>query len=116
MPLVIKVSFNAFKEVEKRLWYRWWDKGRERSNRAHQMMEAGAVGRRCIMKHDQLAYTGPPDDTVRAYVCLRCHAAACEPEIKDRNYSFDTVPDWIIKDILDTDLGRQAVGRYSPKG
>lgn len=108
--VVIKVPFNAFAEVEKRLKYKFWDKGRERSNRAASMMAGGTIAHRCIMKHDMIAYSGPPDDPIRAYVCLRCHAAACEPEIRDRGFEFQTVPDWEILAILDLDLARQARG------
>lgn len=106
----INIPFNAFKEVEKRLKYKWWDKGRERSNRAAGMAAAGAIATRCIMKHDMIAYSGPPDDRIRAYVCLRCHAAACELEIVDRGFSFQECPDWIMYEILDLDLQRQAHG------
>ena len=108
--VVIRVPENMFKLVEKRLKYKWWDKGRERSNRAAGMAAAGAIAHRCIMKHDMIAYSGPPDDRIRAYVCLRCHAAACEPEIMDRGYTFQGCPDWIMYDILDLDLQRQARG------
>lgn len=106
----INVPTNMFREVEKRLHYKFWDKGRERSNRAAGMAAAGAIAPRCIMKHDQIAYSGPPDDRIRAYVCLRCHAAACEPEIIDHGFSFQECPDWIMYEILDLDLQRQAQG------
>ena len=111
MPPLIRIPFDAFKEVEKLLHYRYWDKGRERSNRAAQLVEAARGSkRRCPLRHDTLAYSGPPYDAIRCYVCLRCNAAASEPEIKDRGYDFDTVPDWIIYNILDLDLERQAAG------
>ena len=111
MPPLIRIPFNAFAEVEKLLKAKFWDKERERSNRAVGLVEA-AMGtrRRCPMRHDQIAWSGPPHDRIRAYVCLRCNAAACEPEIKDRGFDFDTVPDWIIHEILDLDLQRQAEG------
>ena len=107
MP-VIKVPFNAFQEVEKLLKYRFWDKERERSQRARGLAEL-AIGtrRRCPLRHDRIAWSGPPHDSIRTYICLRCNACACEPEIKDRGYDFDTVPDWIIHEILDLDLQRQ---------
>lgn len=111
MPIHINTPFDAFKEVEKLMRYRFGDKERQRSNRAAALVQA-ALGttRRCPMRHDQIAWSGPPHDRIRAYVCLRCNAAACEPEIKDRGYDFDTVPDWIIHEILDLDLRRQAEG------
>ena len=112
MAILIRTPFNAFKEVEKMLAYRWWDKGRERSNRAVAIASAGAVARRCIMQHDQIAMTGPPHDAIRAYVCLRCHAAACEWEIKDRGFQYETIPDWEMDKILDLDLERQASGAH----
>lgn len=111
MPL-IRVSFDAFKEVEKLLHYRFWDKERERSNRAAALHDQGpsVVARFCPLRHSRIAWSGPPHDAVRAWVCLDCHAAACEPEIKDRGCDFETVPDWIIENILDLDLERQMEG------
>ena len=111
MPIVIRTPVNFFKETEKRLHYRWWDKGRERSNRAAAMAAAGATARRCLRRHDTTAYSGPPYDAVRAYVCLHCHAVACEPEIKDRGFDFETIPDWEIHAIMDLDLERQMKGK-----
>ena len=109
MAVLIRVPFNAFAEVEKRLKYRWWDKERERSNHAKKLVDMAQGTRRlCPLNHDQIAWVGPPHDTVRAYVCLRCNAAACEPEIKDYGSEFETVGDWTIKQILDADLQRQA--------
>lgn len=102
---------DAQADIEKRLQYYFRDKERERSNRAHGMVEAAqGTKRRCPMRHDQIAWSGPPHDKIRAYVCLRCNAAACEPEIIWYGYDFETVPDWIIEQILDTDLARQAEG------
>ena len=110
MPL-IQIKEDMFRTVEKLLKYRWWDKERERSQRAAGLVElARGTTRRCPLRHDRIAWSGPPHDAVRTYVCLRCNAAACEPEIKDRGFDFDTCPDWIIDDILDLDLQRQAEG------
>ena len=111
MGIIIKPSFNAFKEVEKLLKARFWDKERQRSNRAAGLHDlAMGTKRRCPLRHDMIAWSGPPHDQVRAYVCLRCNAAASEPEIKHMGYEFETVPDWIIVSILDMDLQRQAEG------
>lgn len=111
MGLVIKPAFNAFKEVEKMLKARFWDKERERSQRASGLAQiAQGTKRRCPLRHDMIAWSGPPHDTIRCYVCLRCNAAASEPEIKDRGHDFDTVPDWLIHEILDLDLQRQGEG------
>ena len=111
MPPLIRVPFDAFADVEKRLKYKFWDKERERSNRAHKLVDAAqGTRRRCPMGHDQLAWSGPPHDPVRAYVCLRCNAAACEPEIKDRGFDFETICDVEIYKILDLDLERQTFG------
>ena len=105
------MPFNMFQEVEKLLRHKWWDKERERSNRASGLVSsAQGTKRRCPMRHDMIAWSGPPHDAIRAYVCLRCNAAACEPEIKDRGYDFDTIVDWQIHAIMDTDLERQAAG------
>ena len=98
-------------EVEKMMQYRYWDKERERSNRAAGLADlAHGTRRRCPMRHDQIAWSGPPHDEVRAYICLRCNAMASEPEIKYLGFEFDTVPDTIIMGILDMDLERQANG------
>ena len=107
-PLII-VKEDMFKEAEKQMRYRGKDKERERSNRAAGLVAAAkGTKRRCPLRHDMIAWSGPPHDKVRAYICLRCNAAASEPEIKDKGYEFDTVPDWIINEILDLDLQRQA--------
>ena len=107
-PLII-VRENMFKEVEKLLHYRFWDKERERSNRASALADqAKGTKRRCPLRHDMVAWSGPPHDQIRCYICLRCNAAASEPEIKDLGFDFETVPDWIIDQILDADLQRQS--------
>ena len=109
MGILIQTPFNAFKEVEAMLKRRFWDKERERSQRASGLAEAAkGTRRRCPLRHSRIAWSGPPHDTIRCYICLDCNAAASEPEIKDRGFDFDTVPDWIIDAILDLDLGRQA--------
>ena len=105
---LIRTHFDASKEVDKWSKYRFWDKERERSNRAAAMAANWRVAARCIMRHDQIAWVGPPHDPIRAYVCLRCHAAASEPEIKDRGFTFEEIPDWEIDAILNLDLQRQA--------
>ena len=95
-------------EVEKMLRYRYADKERERSNRAAGLADlAHGTRRRCPLRHDQIAWSGPPHDSVRCYICLRCNAMASEPEIKHMGFDFDTVPDMIIMSILDMDLERQ---------
>ncbi len=113
MSPLIRASEDMFKEVEKRMKYRYGDKERERSNRAAGMREAAEGTKRlCPLRHDMIAWSGPPHDVVRAYICLRCNAAASEPEIRDRGNTFEEVPDWEIKAIMDLDLERQ---RTSPK-
>ena len=62
------------------------------------------------MRHRDIAWSGPPHDTMRCYICLNCNAAASEPEIKDRGFDFETIPDWEIDRIFDLDLQRQAQG------
>jgi len=112
-PLII-VKEDMFAEAERQMRYKAGHKERERSNRAAGL-HGLAMGsrRRCPMRHDTIAWSGPPHDEVRAYICLLCNAAASEPEIKDMGYEFETVPDWIIMHILDLDLQRQAVGNPS---
>ena len=119
MPPLIRVPVNMFKEVERMLHHRFWDKERERSNHASQHRQAGVqqaqhvlrapgVAPRCLRNHDQIAWSGPPHDKLRAYVCLHCHGSASEDEIRDRGWEFETIPDWIIHEIIDADLARQA--------
>ena len=111
MPIHISSPIDYFREVERMLRYRFADKERERSNRAAGLVElARGTTRRCPLRHNRIAWSGPPHDAIRSYVCLECNAAACEPEIRDRGFDFDTVPDWEIDRILDLDLQRQAEG------
>ena len=111
MPL-IQVPFNAFKEVEKMLKYKFWDKERERSNRAVAIAEnAFGTRRRCPLRHSHMVWVGPPHDKEQAFICRWCGGAASEAEIKSRNYDFWLVGDWIIKEIMDLDLQRQAEGK-----
>lgn len=100
---------RADQEVNKMLRQRFGDKERERSQRASGLHDvAMRTARRCPMRHDMIAWSGPPHDSIRCYICLRCNAAASEPEIKDMGYEFNTVPDFVIHKILDLDLQRQA--------
>ena len=110
MPVIVRVAFDAFKEVEKRMKYRFWHKEQQRSNRAMQLVAQGAVARRCLRHHENTAWVGPPHDKIRAYVCIDCHAAASEPEINDRGFTFEEIPDWELHAIFDSDLERQAQG------
>ena len=113
MPL-IRVPFDAFKEVEKLLKYRFWDKERERSNHAAALAEQARAAIRsraiCPLRHQTIAWSGPPHDKIRNYICLNCYACACEPEIKDRGFDFETIPDWELDIIFDLDLQRQVAG------
>jgi hypothetical protein len=102
---------KANQEVEKMLQYRFHGKERERSNHANYLREqTKGTSRGCSLNHSEVAWSGPPHDQIRAWVCRWCGAAACEPEVVDMGYEFDTVPDWIITQILDKDLKRQAEG------
>lgn len=115
-PLII-VKEDMFAEVEKMGKYKFWDKERERSNRAVSIQDhAFGTKRRCPLRHERIAWSGPPHDAVRAYICLECGAAAAEPEIKDRGYEFDTIPDYAIHTIMDLDLERQAEGNPTSFG
>lgn len=101
---------KANQTILKRLQSRFWDKDRERSNRAAGMRDGGITMPTCVMRHDTIAYSGPPHDAVKAYICLHCHGAACEPEIKDRGYGFATIPLEAIHAIMDDDVERQRKG------
>lgn len=111
-----KAYRDCMNVVEKGLHYKFWDKERERSNRAARLADDARGGirteARCftIPVHDRVAWIGPPHDPIQAWVCLSCKGVACEPEIKDRGYDFKEVPDWIITEIMDLDLKRQVAG------
>jgi len=109
-PLII-VKEDMFAEAEKMGKYMFEDKERERSNRATSIQDrAYGTKRRCPLRHQRIAWSGPPHDQIRAYICLECGAAASEPEIKDRGYDFETIPDFAIYTIFDMDLERQGGG------
>lgn len=110
MPL-IKVAYDAFKDVEKRMTYRFWDKQRERSNRAAGMADRGPAAVSCPRRHQTLAFSGPPDDRIKQYVCLHCSAYATEGMINDMGHEFELVPDYIIYDLMDEVLKQHSVGR-----
>ena len=103
---------KASREVERMLQYRYGDKGRERSNRAAALADvAKGTRRRCltIPPHSKYAYSGPEfGDPIRAKVCISCGAVACEPEIKEMGWEFETCPDYVIMEIFDKDLARQS--------
>src|SRR3972149_4971612 len=104
-PILRRNHMDMFKEAEKLLHFKHWDKERERSNRAAGLAEAArGSNRRRPLPHDMKAWSGPPHDAIRCYICLRCNAAASEPEIRDRGFDFETIPDWEIDAILDLDL------------
>src|SRR3990167_2952856 len=115
-PFFIRVPENIGRLVERRLAYRFGHRYEEQSNKAAQMAEAGAsvtpayAAGKCVWRHKDVTWSGPPHDPIRAWVCNYCHAAACEPEIKDRGYDFDTVSDYVLEEILDLDLKRQYQG------
>lgn len=111
MPLLIKVAQDTFKEVEKRLRYKFGHKERERSNHATYLADqARGTVRGCPLHHQRIAISGPPYDEIRTFTCLECKAVACEPEIRDMGFEFETIPDWEIANIFDADLQRQASG------
>ena len=106
---LITVKEDMFALVEKMGKYKFWDKERQRSNRATSIQARSyGIKRRCPLRHQQIAWSGPPHDAIRAYICLDCGGAASEPEIKDRGYEFDLIPDYAIHTIMDMDLERQS--------
>jgi hypothetical protein len=99
-PLVkIKEDINAL--IEKRAKYRFWDKERERSNRAVRIQEGGPKPF-CPTQHNRIAWSGPPHDIVQSITCLDCGAWATEPEMKDQGFDFNTCPDWIFHRIMES--------------
>ena len=83
MGIVIRVKEDIQALIEKRLRYRFWDKERERSNRAAAMADRGPQRPLCPLQHNTLVYSGPPHDVVRRYVCAHCNADATEGAIKE---------------------------------
>lgn len=109
MPLgfpFVKIAYDAFKDVEKRSKYKFWDKERERSNRATGLVTRGSTMRFCPLRHNTIAWSGPPHDSENRYICLHCAAFASEAMVKDMGYDFATVPDYIIHDLMDEVLAQ----------
>lgn len=92
---------NLRHTLEKRLKYRFWDKGRERSNRAAAMADRGPDVALCPLRHNTIGWSGPPHDAIRRYVCLECKSYASEAMIKEMGHDFETAPDYIIHDLMD---------------
>lgn len=101
MPVLIRVAYDAFRDVEKRMKWKFWDKERERSNRASAMADRGSIHPVCPLHHQTIAWSGPPHDTIRRYICLQCSAYASEDMIKDMGYEFLTCPDYVMYDLMD---------------
>ncbi len=107
MPPLIRVAQNAFKEVEKRAKYAFSGKEAERDRRTTYMADlARSRPEFCPLGHDRISM-GKQVRGGRGFVCLSCGAAACEDEIKDMGYDYETVPIEIIDFIFDEDLTRQ---------
>ena len=115
MSLIIQVKEDLAALIEKRSRYYFWDKERQRSNRAALIHQAAPRVRRCATQpvHRTIGYSGPPHDPIQAWVCLTCGAAACAPEIKDRGHDFWECDDSIIVEIMNLDLQRQAQGNIT---
>ena len=110
MGILIRVKEDLAALIEKRSRYYFGRKEEERSNRAALLHQTGMYVRSCPTQHKDVAWSGPPHDAIEAWVCLHCKAAACAPEMKDRGYDFWECPDYVIDEILDLDLQRQAQG------
>ena len=117
MGILIRSAYDAFKDVEKRMRYKFSDKERERSNRASAMADRGPIHAVCPLRHQSIAWSGPPHDTIRRYICLQCSAYASEDMIKDMGYEFLTCPDYIMLDLMDEVLRhRDRVVSYAGVG
>ena len=103
MPL-LKIAYDAFKDVEERMRHISQGKGERRSNRAAMQADRGPLAALCPLRHDQIAHSGPPFDHMLRYVCIHCGAYADEARIKERGYDFNTVPDYIMHEIMDAML------------
>lgn len=112
MPL-IRMAYDAFKDVEKRMKYRFWDKERERSERSYGLADRGPIAPSCPLGHQSFAWSGPPYNKERLYVCITCGAYCSEDMIKDMGYLFDTVPDYIIYDLMN-EVARQKYMKGDP--
>jgi len=104
------MGYNAFKDVEKRMKYRFWDKERQRSNRAAAKADRVPIGVLCPLRHDTIAWSGPPHDSVLRYVCVHCGSYASEHMIKHMGYDFETVPDYVLHNLMDEMLRQNAAG------
>jgi hypothetical protein len=98
--MLIRMKENISAILEKRLKYRFWDKERERSNRAVGI-QAGGFRPSCPTRHGRIAWSGPPHDIIQSITCLDCGNFATEPEMRDRGFNFNECPDWIFEAIMD---------------
>lgn len=109
MPVLIQIKEDVPALIEKKAMYRFWDKERQRSNRAKRIQE-GEWRPGCSTRHSTVAWSGPPHDLIESITCLDCGAWASKPEMKDRGYDFDNCPDWIYNKIMDEKLVKRNRG------
>lgn len=100
----LRTAFNAFKEVEKRMHYRFGHKEQERSARAAVMADRGAFRPSCPLNHDRWVWSGPPHHSILTYTCCDCGAYATEDMIKDMGFEFGAVLDLVVKDLMDEQM------------
>ena len=100
----IRVRENMAALVEKRLKYRFWDSERKWSNRAAGIADGGPQQAVCPLRHDEIAWSGPPHN---AFPAVRLPAVWCGRQrvrYQGHGHDFETVPDWIIHDLMDERL------------
>ena len=93
------VAEDLFRSIDRALHYRFWWKGRERSNHAVKLGKEGPLRPSC--SHSRIAWSGPPHDKIQAVTCLDCQSYATEPEMMDMGFNFNDCPDWIFFSIMD---------------
>ena len=96
----IRMAWDAFADLEKRLKYRFGHKEEERSNHAVKI-GAGEWRPSCPTQHNRIGWSGPPHDRIQSITCLDCGAFVTEDEMKDRGFKFDDCPDWVFFDIME---------------
>jgi len=109
--MLIAIKENLRDLLEKRSQYRFRGKEQDRSNYAAGKADRGSAAAFCPRQHDTIAYSGPPHDSVKQYVCMHCSAGANEAMIKDMGFEFDTVPDYVMADLMDEVLRVRASGK-----
>ena len=103
------MSYKLVDDLIQKMLAKFHDKERERSDHSAQIASrAYGTKRVCPLEHNKMSWSNAGG--VLAYICVYCGATACEDEIKDRGFEFDTILYDEILIIFELDLERQSGG------